>query len=251
MKRFVDKVVIVTGGASGIGEAACISFAQEGAKVVVADINSDKGQKVSDEINAQGFNSVFFNCDVTKEAQVISLVDSTVNKFGRLDIMVANAGISMYKPPIDCTEEDLDNLYSINTKGVFFCDKHAVIQMLKQESRGTIVNTGSMCSVINRANTLPYNASKGAVKQITQTFALAYSAEGIRTNAVCPATIMTPILKQILQDPEHINRSLGMHPIGRHGEPQEAADAILYLASEQSSFITGHLLMVDGGYTAQ
>ncbi len=246
---FKDKVVVVTGGAMGIGETTCESFAKEGAKVVIADFN-DLGKNVSERLNAQGFDTIFVNTDISKEDQVINLVQETIKKYGTLDIMCANAGIAPYKTPIDHTEEDFDKVIGTNLKGTFFCNKQAVIQMLKQENKGVIVNTGSLVSVAGRPNVLAYAASKGAVKMMTQTFALAYAESGIRVNCVCPSTIETPIMLQIVQDPEHLNRSRALHPMGRHGTPQEVADAILFLASDKSSFITGTVLMVDGGYTA-
>ncbi len=250
MARFQDKVVIVTGGARGIGEAACISFAKEGAKVAVADI-LDQGKEVADQLNAQGYDAIFVKTDVAKEEDVINLVNKTVEKYGKLDVMCANAGVSPYKPAVEHTKEDMDYAYGINLYGAFYCDKYAVIQMLKQGTKGAIVNTASVFSHVGRANSAAYASSKGGVKVLTQSFALAHSAQGIRCNAVCPGVIMTPMMEGILQNEEHYNIMVSMHPIGRLGKPQDIANAILFLASEEADFITGAYLCVDGGYTAQ
>ncbi len=250
MNRFQDKVVIVTGGAMGIGEATCESFAKEGAKVVIADIN-EMGKEVSDKLNSLGYDTMFVKTNVASEDEVKNLVNSTVSKYGKLDVMCANAGISPYKATIDHDKDDLEHIFSINTYGAYYCDKYAVMQMQKQGTPGAIVNTASMFSLVGRANSAGYAASKGAVKIITKSFALAHAAEGIRCNAVCPGVIETPLMKIVLQSPEHKQMAIDLHPIGRLGQAQEVANAILFLASDEASFITGTTIFVDGGYTAQ
>ncbi len=250
-KRFAEKVVMVTGGAHGLGEADVISFANEGAKVVIADIDEEAGQSLADRLNADGFETLFVKTDVTKEDQVISLVAKTVEKFGKLDVLVANAGIGgTYAAPIDQTEEDLDLIYNVNIKGVFLTNKHAVKQMIKQGTPAAIVNMGSIESILARANTCPYNATKGAVKLMTQSFARAYAPNNIRFNAVCPGVILTPLVEKLTQSPEHRQMMIDLHPLGRLGDPQDVANAVLFLASEESAFITGSCLMVDGGHCA-
>ncbi len=249
--RFIDKVVIVTGGAHGIGEADVVSFVQEGAKVVIADIDEVAGKGLSDRLNTEGFDTLFVKADVTVEDQVSDLIEKTVEKYGKLDVMVANAGIGgTYAPPVDQTVEDLDLIYNINIKGVFLCNKHAAKQMLKQGTPGSIVNMGSIESILARPNTTPYNATKGAVKLMTQSFARAYAANGIRCNAVGPGVILTPMVEKLTQSPAHRQMMIDLHPLGRLGTPQDVANAVLFLASHESAFITGTCLMVDGGHCA-
>ncbi len=254
--RFRDKVVIVTGGAMGIGAAACESFAKEGAKLVIADIN-EAGQGLSDRLSSAGLDTMFIKTDVTREYQVIDLINKTVEKHGRLDIMCANAGIMLPQLPNEWTESDADQTLAVNVKGVLFCDKYAVEQMLKQEKindvRGVIVNTGSTASFVARPNNQLYIASKGAVKTLTQSYALGYATEGIRINCFCPGGIITPLMEEVIKARgEEVRAYLAtLHPIGRTGTPQEAANAMLFLASEESSFITGACLSVDGGLTTE
>ncbi len=249
--RFVDKVVIVTGGAHGIGEADVVSFVQEGARVVIADIDEVAGEGLSDRLNSEGFDTLFVRADVTDEDQIIDLINKTVDKYGKLDVMVANAGISgPYGLPAEQSEKDLDQIYNINIKGVYLSNKHAINQMLKQGTPGSIVNMGSIESFIARPNTAPYNATKGAVKLLTQSIALAYAPNGIRCNSVCPGVILTPLVERLTQSAEHRQRMIDLHPLGRLGTPQEVAKAVLFLASDDSSFITGSCLTVDGGYCA-
>ncbi len=249
MMRFKDKVVIVTGGAMGIGKAICESFAREGAKVVIGDIN-EVGQAVSDELNSQGLDTFFVSVDVAKEVQVKSLIEATVNKYGKLDIMCANAGVTKFGLPLDHEEKDIDYLLDVNVKGVFFSDKYAVEQMLKQGHGGIIINSGSIGSFTGRALTPFYTATKGAVKLLTQSFAKAYSSDGIRVNAVCPGGIETEMISKLIQNDEHRARVVADHPIGRLGTPQEAANIFMFLASEESSYMIGHTLIVDGGFLA-
>ncbi len=249
MKRFQDKVVIVTGGAMGIGEAIVEAYAREGAKVVIADIN-EQGHQVANDQNAQGFNVSFIKTDVSKESDVVHLVDETVKKHGSLDVMVANAGIAPFIMNVDHSEEDLSRIMSINVFGMYFCDKYAILQMMKQESRGTIVNMCSVFGLVGRPRSLGYSTSKGAVRSLTHCFALSHSSEGIRVNGICPGIIETKILKETVQSPEHYKMMVDLHPIGRLGKTSEVANAVLFLSSDDASFITGTLLCVDGGYTA-
>ncbi|MCJ8014887.1 SDR family oxidoreductase [Paenibacillus sp. KQZ6P-2] len=245
--RFENKVAIVTGGASGIGEASVRLFAEEGAKVVIADF-SERGQAVSDELNQEGFDTLFVKTDVTKEQEVIHMVEQTVAKYGKLDILFANAGIAQDGPADQLSFDNWQRTIDINLTGVFLCDKYAIKQMLEQEHGGAIVNCGSIHSHVGKANVTAYASAKGGVKLLTQTLSTNYAAKGIRVNAVCPGYIDTPLIKG---RSEALNQHLiGLHPMGRLGKPEEVAKAVLFLASDDASFITGTSLLVDGGYTA-
>ncbi|TXK73202.1 SDR family NAD(P)-dependent oxidoreductase [Paenibacillus sp. N3.4] len=245
--RFHAKVVIVTGGASGIGEVTARLFAEEGAKVIIADF-ADRGQEVSDQLNADGLDTLFIKTDVSKEDEVIQMVSKTVNKYGKLDILFANAGIAKDGPADELSAEAWQRTIDINLTGVFLCDKYAVKQMLAQGTGGSIVNCGSIHSHVGKAHVTSYAAAKGGVKLLTQSMGADYAMKGIRVNAVCPGYIDTPL---IAGRNEAINQHLiGLHPMGRLGRPEEVGKAVLFLASDDASFITGTTLLVDGGYTA-
>lgn len=246
--KLQDKVAVITGGASGIGEATVRLFAEEGAKVVIADF-SDRGEEVVSDLKAQGFEALFIKTDVTDEKQVQDMVAKTVATFGSLDVLFANAGIAR-DGKIDSLDFDKWNqTININLSGVFLCDKYAIEQMLKQPSRGVIVNCGSIHSHAGKAGVTAYAAAKGGVKLLTQSVALDYAAQGIRVNAVCPGYIDTPLIQGRTEAiTEHL---VSLHPMQRLGKPEEVAKAALFLASDDSSFTTGSSLMVDGGYTAQ
>ncbi|WNC15959.1 SDR family NAD(P)-dependent oxidoreductase [Brevibacillus brevis] len=246
--RFENKVAIVTGGASGIGETTVRAFAKEGAKVVIADF-SPRGQELSDELNAGGFDALFVKTDVTREDEVKHMVSATVEKFGRVDILFANAGIAKDAPAHQLSMEDWQRTIDINLTGVFLCDKYVIEQMLAQGSGGAIVNCGSIHSHAGKAGVTAYSSAKGGVKLLSQTLGITYAKQGIRVNAVCPGYIDTPL---IAGRDEALNEHLiSLHPMGRLGKPEEVAKAVLFLASDDASFITGTSLLVDGGYTAQ
>ncbi|OAB40289.1 SDR family NAD(P)-dependent oxidoreductase [Paenibacillus antarcticus] len=245
--KFESKVAIVTGGASGIGEATVRLFAAEGAKVVIADF-SDRGQTVSDELNSQGFDTLFIKTDVTNEQEIIRMVDQTVQKFGKLDILYANAGIAQDGPADQLLFENWKRTIDINLTGVFLSCKYAITQMIAQGTGGAIVNCGSIHSHVGKAGVTAYASAKGGVKLLTQSLSADYASQGIRVNAVCPGYIDTPLIKGRTEAvTEHL---VGLHPMGRLGQPEEVAKAVLFLASDDASFITGTSLLVDGGYTA-
>ncbi|OXM85589.1 SDR family NAD(P)-dependent oxidoreductase [Paenibacillus rigui] len=245
--RFESKVAIVTGGASGIGEATVRLFAEEGARVVIADF-SDRGQEVSDQLNKAGFDTLFVKTDVTQEDQVIRMVTETVKKYGKLDILFANAGIAKDAPADVLSSDAWQRTIDINLTGVFLCDKYAIKQMLEQGTGGSIVNCGSIHSHVGKAQVTAYASAKGGVKLLTQSVSADYAARGIRVNAVCPGYIDTPLIEGRT---EELNQHLiGLHPMGRLGKPEEVAKAVLFLASDDASFVTGASLLVDGGYTA-
>lgn len=247
MKKLAEKVAIVTGGASGIGKATVELFVEQGAKVVIADF-SDKGQQLSNELNSTGFDTLFVKTDVTKEEDIKYMINETVKKYGKIDILFANAGIAHDGPAHKLTYEDWKRTIDINLSGVFLSDKYAIEQMKKQGS-GVIVNCGSIHSHAGKAGVTAYASAKGGVKLLTQSLALDYAKEGIRVNAVCPGYIDTPLIAG--RDEAITEHLISLHPMGRLGKAEEVAKAVLFLASEDSSFITGSTLMVDGGYTAQ
>lgn len=248
MARLEGKVAIVTGGASGIGETTVRLFAKEGAKVVIADF-SPRGYELAEELNQAGFDALFVKTDVTKEDEVKNMVSATVVKYGKVDILFANAGIAKDAPGHLLSLDDWQRTIDINLTGVFLCDKYVIEQMLAQETGGAIVNCGSIHSHAGKAGVTAYSSAKGGVKLLTQTLGLTYAKQGIRVNAVCPGYIDTPL---IAGRNEALNEHLiGLHPMGRLGKPEEVAKAVLFLASEDASFVTGTSLLVDGGYTAQ
>jgi len=247
MKRFQDNVVIVTGGAGGIGEATARLFAEEGAKVVIADY-SERGEEVVRAINGMGLDSFFIQTDVTSEESVMQMVETTVNRYGRLDVLFANAGVASDGPTDQVDYEVWQKTIQVNLSGVFLCNKHAIKQMLAQGDGGAIVNCGSVHSFVGKARVSAYASAKGGVHMLTRSSAAAYAAKGIRVNTVCPGYIETSLISGL---PEEMLRYLqAQHPIGRLGTAEEVGKTVLFLASKDASYITGASLLVDGGYTA-
>lgn len=247
MGRFKNKVVIVTGGASGIGLASVQAFAAEGARVVVADF-SEQGQTVVEGLEKAGNEAIFVKTDVADSASVRGMVEQTLARFGRIDVLFANAGIAADGPIDALSERAWHRTLDINLTGVYLCDKYVIEQML-QQGGGVIVNCGSIHSHVGKAGVTAYAAAKGGVKLLTQSLAIDYGARGIRVNAVCPGYIDTPLLKDV---PAEARAELvKLHPLGRLGKAEEVASTVLFLASDEASFVNGASLLVDGGYTAQ
>ncbi len=246
---FQNKVVIITGGASGIGAATAEAFCKEGAKVVIADL-SNAGKDFSDSLNAKGFETAFFQIDVRTLEANQALLDFTLKTFGDLDIVFANAGVASDNGPADAlTVENWQLGVDVNLTAVFMLDKLAIEYWLKQGKGGAIVNCGSIHSWVGKSGLSTYSATKGAVKLLTQTLAIDYASKGIRVNAVSPGYIDTPFLAKV--PPAMKEALVKQHPIGRLGRADEVANAVLFLASEKASFINGVSLLVDGGYVAQ
>jgi NAD(P)-dependent dehydrogenase (short-subunit alcohol dehydrogenase family) len=243
--RLQDKVAIVTGGASGIGEYTVREMLKQGAKVVIADFDDAGGQKLADEL---GEGVSFIHVDVSNEEQVEAMVKHSVDTFGKVDILFSNAGIGSTGSTHELTLEDWDKTISVNLSGVFLCAKYALIEMVKQ-GRGSIVNCASILGHVGQAATASYSATKGGVVNMTRALALEYASQGIRVNAVCPGYINTPLLDQL--DDATRKHLVSLHPLGRLGESHEVANAVVFLASDEASFVTGANLLVDGGYTAQ
>ncbi|WP_420346866.1 SDR family NAD(P)-dependent oxidoreductase [Pelagibius sp.] len=250
--RVKDQVVVVTGAAGGIGLGCAKRFAAEGARVVVSDVDRDQGEAAAEALQAEGAEAVFVACDVGDRAAVEALVDSAVAAFGRLDCMVANAGIVKAGDFLDFTEEDFDAVIRVNLKGVFLCGQAAARRMVAQNarpdgSRGTIINMSSINAVVAIPSITPYCVAKGGVNQLTKVMALALADKGVRVNAVGPGSINTPMVSAVNDDPEAWKRLMSRTPMGRLGEPEEMGNVAVFLASSDSSYITGQTLYADGG----
>jgi NAD(P)-dependent dehydrogenase (short-subunit alcohol dehydrogenase family) len=249
---FEGKVALVTGGAGGIGKATAIAFAKAGASVVVADRDAQAGRQVAEDIVAAGGRAAFVQVDVTRRDEVKDMVAFTVERFGRLDAAFNNAGIEIEaKPTHECDEDTFDLVMGVNVKGVWLCMKHEITQMLAQGGGGAIVNTASVAGLIGAPMMPAYCASKHAVVGLTKTAAAEYGRQKIRVNAVCPGVINTPMMERAFAaDPRRQQRMERVHLLKRIGEPQEIANAVLFLCSDAASFVTGHPMAVDGGLVA-
>ncbi|HLU21738.1 MAG TPA: glucose 1-dehydrogenase [Bacillaceae bacterium] len=242
-----DKVAIVTGGASGIGLATVKAFINKGAKVVIADYNEDGGKSVETDLKSSGADVTFIYVNAAEEKSVENLVQKTVKTYGRLDIMVNNAGIGVLAETHELSYEDYHKVIAINQDGVFYGAKYAIREMLKTGG-GSIVNTASILGHVGEAGAFAYNASKGAVNILTKSLALEYADKNIRVNAVCPGYVESGMVnKEALGD--FYDGLVARHPIGRLGTADEIAHGIIFLC--ENEFVTGSSLMIDGGYTAQ
>lgn len=251
--RLNGKVALVTGGSTGIGKATSLAFSRDGAKLVVSDVNVDGGQETTRLIRESGGEAIFVKADVSKEAEVKALIEKTVGSYGRLDCAFNNAGIAGEIGALthEYPEEGWDRVIGVNLKGVWYCMKYEIAQMLKQGG-GAIVNTASIWGLVGAQGASAYVASKHAVAGLTRAAALEYAPKGIRINAVNPGTIRTPILDPFIAAiPDFESMMTARHPIGRIGIPEEVAEAVVWLCSYAASFVIGHNLPVDGGYTAQ
>ncbi len=251
--RLKDKVCIVTGGGSGIGRATCVMFAKEGAKVVVADKNKAAAEAVAAACTAAGAQALGLGVDVAKAGDIKRMIDETVTTFGRLDVLVNNAGYGIPASVLETDEKAWDDLMAVNVRGVFLCTKMAIPEMAKNGG-GTIVNTASIVATVGIRNRAAYVASKGAVAALTRAVAVDHVAQGIRCNAIAPGTIETPYFKDIMDkspNPADARKALEERQLmNRMGTPEEIAAGILFLASDESSFATGTVLTIDGGLTA-
>ena len=247
---FENKVALVTGAGSGLGLATAQAFAQSGASVALADANERAVQSAAQELSAQGHKALAIHCDVADDAQVERMVEQTVAAFGRLDAAYNNAGVqNTVAEAADAAREDFDRVISINLRGVWSCMKFELRQMLRQGG-GAIVNCSSIGGLVGGAKRGTYQASKHGVLGLTKSAALDYAARGIRINAVCPGIIHTSMLdKMMATQADALDEMLKDVPIGRLGRPEEIANAVLWLCSSSASFMVGHALAVDGGYT--
>ena len=255
MARLKGKVAAVTGGALGIGKAAVERMLEEGAAVGILDVLDKEGEALAKTLSDKGHQVGYWHCDVADEAQVKAAIDGVAERFGKFDVLVNNAGISgPNKPTHELTEEEWDKVQAVNVKGVFFCTKHAIPHMKKAGS-GSLINLSSIYGLVSAPDIPPYHASKGAVRLMTKTDALLYAADKIRANSIHPGFIWTPLVEHHLQttdDPEAAREATAsLHPLGHMGEPDDIAWGIVYLASDESKFVTGSELVIDGGYTAR
>ena len=248
--RLENKVAIVTGAARGIGLACAQRFAAEGAKVMLSDVSAEEGAAKAEAIAAEGGTAAFQACDVGDKSQVEALIAKTVETYGRLDVLVANAGIVHAEEFLEFSEEDFDRVIRVNLKGVFLTGQAAARQMVEQGGGGSIVNMSSVNAVMAIPSITPYVVAKGGVNQLTKVMALALADKGIRVNGIGPGSIATELAKAVMNDPEKAKGALMRTPMGRFGEPDEIAKVAVFLATDDSSYITGQTIYPDGGRLA-
>ena len=257
MNRVKGKVCIVTGAALGIGHACAVRLAEEGARVALFDMLDAEGEALADELSTRGADAGYWHVDVTDETSVAAAVGAVVARFGGLHVLVNNAGIAgVNKPTHEVSVEEWDRVQAVNVKGVFLGTKHAIPHMQRGKG-GSIINLSSIYGLVGAPDVPPYHASKGAVRLMTKTDAMFYAADAIRVNSIHPGYIRTPMVEHHLRDSgatdlgaalEEVGR---LHPLGHMGEPDDIAWAVVYLASDESKFMTGSEVVIDGGYTAR
>ena len=252
MPGFTNQVAFITGAGSGIGRATALAFARAGASVVVSDVNQTSGSTVVSEIHQGGGNALFVACDVAVPTQIEAAIRHTVDVYGKLDIGINNAGIGgKYGHFTEQTQSDFDQIMAVNVGGVFYGMQYQIQQMLTQPEGGRIVNVSSIAGVRGMPMGAPYSASKHAVIGLTKTAALEYARQRIRVNAVCPVYTHSAMVDELIQQaPAMEERMRRMIPMGRFGQPEEIAQAILWLCSAENAFVTGQALQLDGGLTA-
>ena len=246
-----NKIALITGAAAGIGRATALKFASEGAKVVASDVNVNGGEETVDLIKKAGGEAIFVKSDISQSADVKAMVAKTVETYGRLDCACNIAGIlGKSAPLIEQTEEDFDRVIAVNQRGTFLCLQAEIEQMLKNGG-GTIANVASIAGLVGSAGISPYVSSKHAVTGLTKNAALEYAQQGIRVNAVCPGGVDTDMVRDFLSEEFTMEMMGAMHPIGRMGQPEEIAELMVWLCSDRSSFMTGSIIPIDGGFVAQ
>jgi NAD(P)-dependent dehydrogenase (short-subunit alcohol dehydrogenase family) len=251
--RLSGKCAIITGAASGIGRAAALVFAREGARVIVADVSEEGGRQTVEVVRDKGGEAQFFRCDVARAADADALVAAAVKAYGRLDCAFNNAGIAgSQRKTADYQEDEWDHVMAINLKGVWLCLRAEIRQMVAQRSPGAIVNTASAAGLVASHSMPAYTAAKHGVVGLTKCAALEYARAGIRINDVCPGVVDTPLVAgMIAQQPKLASRLDQVEPVGRKARPEEIAEAVVWLCSDAASFVTGASISVDGGLTAQ
>jgi NAD(P)-dependent dehydrogenase (short-subunit alcohol dehydrogenase family) len=251
--RLSGKVALITGGASGQGRVLAVRFAQEGAKVVLSDINEEGGRQTMHVVRENGGEAFFVPADVAVEASVKDMVDAALRQYGTLHILYNNAGIIGHDIDADVTQlsvEAWDRILNVNLRGIFLCSKYGVPALI-QAGGGSVVNVASVAGLIGSPNAgHAYHASKGGVISLTRVMAMAYARHNVRVNAICPSALETPMTAHFLQDPEYRQKVLAQHPLGRVGTAEDVVGLAIYLASDESSWVTGSIFTVDGGRTA-
>lgn len=249
--KLKDKVAVVTGATKGIGLAIAEEFAKEGARIVLTGRSQDLGEDAARSISDQGHEAIFVQCDVSQSDQVNRLVEKTVAHFGRLDIMVSNAGINAKAEFLDVTEEEWDAVIGVNLKGVFLCGQASAKQMVKQGDGGAIINMSSVMGVLGLKNQVAYSASKGGINQLTKVMGLGLIEYGIRVNGIGPGAVNTELMKRVGHNKELMDMILKRTPIGRVAECSEIGRVAVFLASEDASFMVGQTIYPDGGRMIQ
>ncbi len=247
--RLKGKVAIVTGAGSGIGEATALTFAKEGARITVADVADSAGNDTVEQIRSAGGDAIYAHTDVTSADDIQGMVHLTTSNFGRLDVLFNNAGIAMRLAVAELPEEDWDRCIDINLKGAYLGSKYAIPAMIANGG-GSIINTASIYGIVGGPNRAAYVASKGGIVNLTRGMALDYADSNVRVNCICPGYTDTPIIQNIVQTPDKYQALVDQHPMGRLAKASDVAYGALYLASDESAFVTGIALPIDGGYTA-
>jgi len=251
MGRLDGKVAVISGGARGQGAIEARMLAREGAKVVFGDVLDDDGRKVEAEIRGSGHEATYVRLDVTKEADWRAAIDTAVDRYGKLNVLVNNAGILIRKIIEETTEEDWDRIMAVNAKGVFLGTKHAIPAM-RRAGGGSIINISSVAGLVGSpGNTAAYSATKGAVRLFSKATAVQQAKDNIRCNSIHPGPIETPMIQDMLDDPARLADRMRRLPMGKVGVPEDIAYGVVYLASDESSFVTGTELVIDGGTTAE
>jgi NAD(P)-dependent dehydrogenase (short-subunit alcohol dehydrogenase family) len=256
VKRLEGKVSMITGAGSGIGRATAFAFAKEGAKVIVNDVQLDAGEKVTSEINEHEGVALFVGGDVSREGDVVHMVDAAEREFGRIDVLFNNAGgsLGVRFPVAETNQEDWDRVIEVNLKGIFLVSKYVLPVMIKKGG-GVIINMGSSFGLVGFPNMAAYTAAKGGVIALTRQMAVDYGTYNIRVNCMCPGPILTPLVESRIKeapDPEEsLNELKSLSPLGKIGRPEDVAYMALYLASDESPFTTGAVLAIDGGHVAR
>lgn len=248
MARLKDKIAVITGSGKGLGEAIALLFSREGAKIVVFDIDEPAGRETVEQIQEQGGEAIFVHGDVSNPDDAARLIDAAVDAYGRVDVLVNNAGIHVDRTVADTTEAEWDRILGVNLKGVFLCSKAAIPQMRRQGG-GNIICISSISGLIGQLNQAAYNASKHGIIGLVRCMAYDHALENIRANAICPGVMNTPLVASVPE--EHIAPYRKTSLLERFAEPSEVANAALFLASDESSYVTGSAMVVDGGYTTK